>query len=204
MINEESGLSPMHAPSLTRALSRTVGLALLAMSLAAGCAEDASLEETLEGEADVALHADALTTAEVETLRAQVLVEINKARSVSRVCGTKSFAAVPPLRRDVRLDSAAQAHSVDMAANNYFSHTSLDGRSPFDRMRQAGYNFRAAAENIAAGSSTAAGTVQQWIRSAGHCANLMSPSYVDTGIGYGYSPTATYRHYWTQNFGRPL
>jgi len=71
-------------------------------------------------------------------------------------------------------------------------------------MTDAGYNFSAAAENIAAGNATAAATVQQWINSPGHCANLMSATYVDTGIGYGYSATSTYKHYWTQNFAKPL
>jgi uncharacterized protein YkwD len=194
----------MNAPSLTRTLSRAAGFVMLTMSLAVGCAYDANLDDPLEDDTDVAVQSEALTAAEVETLRAQVLVEINKARAVSRVCGTKAFASAPPLRRDSRLDGAAQAHSVDMATRNYFSHYSQDGRTPFDRMRQAGYSYRAAAENIAAGNSTAVATVQQWLNSPGHCANLMSATYVDTGIGYGYSQTSTYKHYWTQKLARPL
>ncbi len=202
----------MYANVTRKSLLCAAGLALVSLTLSTGCgtAEDpelfpepvATLPELTQD--STAASTAALTPSQIETLRAQILVEINKARAVARVCGTKSYAAAPALKRNTKLDTAAQAHSVDMATKNYFSHTSLDGRSPFDRMSAAGYAFSAAAENIAAGNATAAATVQQWIKSSGHCANLMSATYVDTGIGYGYNDKATYKHYWTQNFGKPL
>jgi len=43
--------------------------------------------------------------------------------------------------------------------------------------------------------------VDGWMASPGHCANIMSPSFRATGIGYGFSAAAAYRHYWTQTFG---
>lgn len=58
---------------------------------------------------------------------------------------------VRALTLDPGLTAAAQAHADDMAANNYYSHTSLDGRSPWDRMRDAGVSFGYAAENIGKG-----------------------------------------------------
>lgn len=192
--------------NLTSSLLCAAGLALFSTTLLAGCGNELDPEqfpEPIASEQPATL-VEPLTATDIDTLRAQILTEINKARAVARVCGTQSFRAAPALKRNTKLDTTAQAHSVDMATHNYFSHTSLDGKSPFDRMKAAGYNFSAAAENIAAGNSTAAATVQQWLKSAGHCANLMSATYVDTGIGYGYSATSTYKHYWTQNFGKPL
>ncbi|HRI51080.1 MAG TPA: CAP domain-containing protein [Pseudomonadota bacterium] len=198
----------MNANLTSRSLLRAAGLALFSSTLLVGCGADDALnpEQFPEpiAEEQISTLSEPLTATEIATLRAQILTEINKARAVARVCGTKSFPAAPPLARDSRLDTTAQAHSVDMATKNYFSHTGLDGRSPFQRMTDAGYRYSAAAENIAAGNSTAAATVQQWIKSSGHCANLMSATYIHTGIGYGYSATSTYKHYWTQNFGRPL
>ncbi len=199
----------MNAHVTSKSLFCAAGLALAATAFVAGCgtADDPELfpepVAVTPDEAPAAL-TSALTATDTETLRAQILVEINKARAVARVCGTKSYPAAPPLRRNTKLDSTAQAHSVDMATKNYFNHNSLDGRTPFDRISSTGYNWSAAAENIAAGNSTAAATVQQWITSAGHCANLMSKTYVDTGIGVGYSATAKYKYYWTQNFAKPL
>ena len=198
----------MNANLTSRTLLRAAGLALFSSTLLVGCGADDALDpeqfpEPIASE-PIGNLAEPLTATDVATLRAQILTEINKARSVARVCGTQSFRAAPALKRNTKLDTTAQAHSVDMATYNYFSHTGRDGRSPFKRMTDAGYNFSAAAENIAAGNSTAAATVQQWISSPGHCANLMSATYVDTGIGYGYSATSTYKHYWTQNFAKPL
>jgi len=199
--------------AVTRSVLCVSGLALFSTMVLAGCGSEADQElfpepiaETLSAEEAPrsVSRAAALTTAQVDTLRSQILAEINKARAVPRRCGTRSFAAAPPLKRDTRVDTAAQSHSVDMAAKNYFSHTGLDGKSPFDRIEDAGYSFSTAAENIAAGNATAAGTVQQWLGSAGHCANLMSPSFIHTGIGYGYNEKSTYKHYWTQVFGKPL
>ena len=43
-----------------------------------------------------------------------------------------------PLRCDPEMSTVARAHSADMCERDYFDHTSLDGRSPFDRMRDAG------------------------------------------------------------------
>ncbi|MCA9524575.1 MAG: CAP domain-containing protein, partial [Myxococcales bacterium] len=74
--------------------------------------------------------------------------------------------------------------SADMVAQNYFSHTSKDGRSPAQRMKDAGAtNLGAWGENIAAGSSTAEAVMQQWLNSSGHCQNLMNRSFAFIGIG---------------------
>ena len=47
-------------------------------------------------------------------------------------------------------------------------------------------------ENIAAGNGTAAATVQQWMDSDGHCANIMNKNYRFLGVGYYYDAAAKY------------
>ncbi len=106
-----------------------------------------------------------------------------------------------PLTVDARLTSAAQAHTEDMATNNYFSHDSQDGRSPFDRMTAAGYRFSTAGENIAMGYRTASDVMNGWMNSAGHRANILNCSFTDIGIGYAVATDGS--PYWTQDFGRP-
>ncbi len=136
------------------------------------------------------------------TLEQQVLVETNKRRAAGASCGTKgSFGPAGPLVMQSQLQTSARKHSKDMATNNYFSHTNLAGLSPFDRMRAEGYKGGTMGENIAAGNATALATVEQWMKSDGHCANIMNKSYTQLGVGYWYSATSTYKHYWTQNFG---
>lgn len=127
---------------------------------------------------------------------------VNDARAVARTCGTTNYEAAPALTVNPPLILSARGHSQDMATNGHFSHTGLDGSLPWDRMRAVGYNWRAAGENIAAGQPTAKAVVTAWLNSPGHCSNIMSDGFTETGVGYAYSATSPYGHYWTQNLGR--
>ena len=113
----------------------------------------------------------------------------------------RTKAGCKSLKSNADLKSAAQKHSADMAKQDYFSHTGKDGRSPFDRMADAGYSFTAAAENIAAGQRTPADVVKGWMNSEGHKANILNCTY--TEIGVGYAKGGSYGTYWTQDFGKP-
>lgn len=104
-----------------------------------------------------------------------------------------------PVSADAALQSAAQGHSDDMAANNYFSHTSPDGSTFADRIRAAGYRGGAIAENIAAGQTSAKAVMDAWMASPGHRANILSCTFRD--IGVGYATGGSYGTYWTQTFG---
>lgn len=105
----------------------------------------------------------------------------------------------PALRVDARLATAARLHSEDMARQDYFSHTSLDGRSPWDRIAAQGYTG-ASGENIAAGYRTAAAVMTGWMNSSGHRANILNCTSRAIGVGIGYG--GSYGIYWTQTFGR--
>ena len=93
---------------------------------------------------------------------------------------------------------AARGHSTEMQKLKYFSHTSpVKGRtSPSDRARLAGWGG-GVSENIARGSSSAQGSVNQWIHSSGHHRNILGRGWGNLGVGL--SPQ---NWYWTQNFGR--
>jgi hypothetical protein len=107
-----------------------------------------------------------------------------------------------PLAHDYSLAAAARDHSEDMGVQNYFSHTSLDGRTPGDRIMAAGYSYSSYGENIAAGQSTPESVINSWMSSDGHRANILNPNFCDIGVGYAYVADSTYHHYWTQDFGR--
>ncbi len=113
-----------------------------------------------------------------------------------------------PLKIDQQLTDAAESHSQDMAKQDFFSHYGLDGSTPFDRMVDAGYSYRAAGENIAAGFVTPESVVEAWMGSQGHRANILSNNFSEIGIGYYYLPNdfgeVNYYHYWTVNFGTPM
>ena len=106
------------------------------------------------------------------------------------------------LNCDDRLVLAARNHSEDMVENNYFSHTSLDGRQFFTRITNAGYLWSNAGENIAAGYGTPQAVMNGWMNSSGHRANILDSTFCDLGVGYAYGASTTYGDYWTQDFGR--
>lgn len=125
----------------------------------------------------------------------------NKARGTARTCGTKRMGKVPALTWNTALATAAKGHSSDMATHDFFSHDSSDGTSFSTRITRAGYAWRSVGENIAAGYPTAATVVAGWLKSPGHCENIMSAGF--TQIGIGRATGGSYGSYWTQDFGRP-
>lgn len=132
----------------------------------------------------------------------QVLVLINQQRAAGATCGTTPYPAVGALYMNANLRIAAQNHSFDMATQNYFSHTSLDGRTFDQRIFNAGYSGAyPLGENIAAGQTTPASVVSAWMQSPGHCTNIMNGGFHSVGVGYGFNASSTYGHYWTLDFG---
>ncbi len=107
-----------------------------------------------------------------------------------------------PLSYSEELTVAARRHSQDMGDQNYFSHTSLDGREFYERIADAGYDYRSCGENIAAGYASPEAVVEGWMNSDGHRANILDPDYCDIGVGYAAVGGSQYYHYWTQDFGR--
>lgn len=135
-------------------------------------------------------------------LEEQVLEIVNEHRAAGADCGSEgSFGPTQPLTMNPNLRCAARVHSLDMVENDYFAHNSPDGSSPGERIEAAEYSFSTWGENIAGGSADAAGTMDQWMGSPGHCKNIMSPNF--TEIGVGYAPGGQYGHTWTQVFGAP-
>lgn len=117
----------------------------------------------------------------------------------------RAEAGLPALRFDPALSAAADKHSRDMAEKNYFSHTQPDGDTLGDRVRDEGYNYGRAGENIAAGYRTPEDVVEGWMNSSGHRANILNANFEEIGVGYhGDAGADTYTHYWTQVFGTEL
>ena len=145
----------------------------------------------------------AAATCGLPDFQAALLARINQYRAAGASCRTAgSYAAAAPLLWNASLQQAAAGHSQDMAANNYFSHTSRDGRSMVDRVNATGYGWLTLGENIAAGYPTVDAVVDGWMASDGHCANMMSPNFREVGLACVANPASTYRTYWTMNAGK--
>ena len=87
------------------------------------------------------------------------------------------------LHLNTALNQAAQAKAADMAANNYWAHTSPTGKTPWTFIAAANYSYDTAGENLAYGFSTSSETISGWMNSPGHRANILNATYVDVGFG---------------------
>jgi uncharacterized protein YkwD len=129
---------------------------------------------------------------------------VNTARAAARSCGNENFSATAPLKWNDKLFSASAAHSLDMAQHNYFAHNSQDGTTFDKRIDSTGYAWSKAGENIAAGQSTVSAVIDGWLKSPGHCRNIMSPSYKDMGVAcVKGAANSAYPTYWTMDLAAP-
>ena len=81
------------------------------------------------------------------------------------------------------LNQAAQAKANDMASRDYWSHNTPDGQTPWTFITATGYSYQTAGENLAYGFTTAAATVDGWMNSPGHRANILNVAYREVGFG---------------------
>ncbi len=117
---------------------------------------------------------------------------------VALVNAERATAGCGPVASDAGLAGVARAHSADMRDRGYFSHTTPEGLSPWDRAAAAGVSG-ASAENIAQGYGDAASVMAGWMDSPGHRANILDCSNTRLGVGVAQGPGGPW---WTQLFGR--
>jgi uncharacterized protein YkwD len=144
-------------------------------------------------------------TCNISDFAATALARINQVRAAGANCHTDGvFPPAAALSWNVKLTDAAGAHSADMAAKNYFSHTSTDGRTLGERVNATGYAWNALGENIAAGYVGIDIVMDGWVASDAHCANLMNPNFTEVGLACVPGTSgSTYSTYWTMDLGRP-
>lgn len=113
-----------------------------------------------------------------------------------------------PLIWNNQLAYAARYHALDMATDNYFNHDSYDLKGgnlvmvckTFDRIAKFYTEGYLGAENISAGRSSGAATVDGWMNSPGHKKNILNPNAKYVGIGYYQKQGSDYTHYYVQCF----
>ncbi|AYC30785.1 hypothetical protein D3873_05985 [Paenisporosarcina cavernae] len=99
------------------------------------------------------------------------------------------------LKIDSSLMATAEAKSLDMSTNSYFSHTSPNLGSPFDQMKAKNISYKTAGENIAMGQRSPQEVVDAWMKSPGHRANILNSKFTHIGVGFVEKGS-----YWTQQF----
>ena len=99
---------------------------------------------------------------------------------------------------DSQVRNTARKHSLDMAEQDYFSHTNLEGQSPFDRMEEDQVAFQTAGENLAYGQLSSIFAHEGLMNSKGHRENILQSHYEHLGVGVAFNDKA--QPYYTENF----
>jgi uncharacterized protein YkwD len=170
----------------------------------------AAFAVALPASADAATDVTATASARMMP-SAQNLPQVN--RTILRLVNhERRIRGLHRLHRDRRLERAATKFSRVMVFNDFFSHVSPGGSTVLSRVKATGYLHGArgwtVGENIAFGTghyATPAETVDAWMHSPGHRANILHPGFKEIGIGIalgapGYEGGATY----TTDFGTRL
>lgn len=103
----------------------------------------------------------------------ELLTDTNEARA---------NASLPDLKISEALSQAAFLKAKDMLAYNYWAHTSPSGVTPWKWLADTGYNYDVAGENLAKNYPTAEATVDAWMASQSHRANILNGKYEDIGF----------------------
>ncbi|MGN0613357.1 MAG: CAP domain-containing protein [Porcipelethomonas sp.] len=120
---------------------------------------------------------------------AEILSLVNKERAA---------VGAAPLELNQTMCDAAMVRAMEIS--EVFSHTRPDGTDCFTIFDDYGLSWNYVGENIAAGNSTSEGTMNQWVNSSGHYANIISGNFTEIGVGYVYVPGTQYGYYWVQLF----
>jgi uncharacterized protein YkwD len=122
------------------------------------------------------------------SLDVQILGGINAARAQR---------GLARLRLSLRLRSAADAHSSEMARRGFFSHDSADGSSPWKRLARfypsAGYKRWQVGETLLWYSPgvDASSAVHDWLTSPEHRAILLAPAFREVGVSALHATAAS-------------
>lgn len=128
--------------------------------------------------------------------QSQILNLVNEARASGVRCGNSNKPSVDQLNWNDAMAKAALDHSNDMETNDYFSHTGLDGSKFDERAKDAGYTGNPVGENIAIGYSSEEAVMNGWLKSTGHCNNIMNERATEIGIARSDDG-----RYWTMVLG---
>ncbi len=108
-----------------------------------------------------------------------------------------------PLTVNPKLADVAQAHSLDMACNNFLLHSGSDGLWIGDRLKNAGYTNPYYLELLAIGLPQDA--MNQWHndRDKNQWNSVITSRVTEIGVGYAFSNFSAYGGYWTVDMGGP-
>lgn len=110
-----------------------------------------------------------------------VLAEISNQELLDLINQERVDNGLPVLQINSQLNLAASKKAEHMFKNDYWAHNSPDGITPWSFIKESGYDYVYAGENLARGFNNSNDAVNAWMASADHKANILSPNYNDVG-----------------------
>lgn len=86
------------------------------------------------------------------------------------------------LSQNPQLTQAAMAKASDMFLQDYWAHVSPTGVQPWKFIKDTGYVYRHAGENLARDFSNTPDVLNAWLASPTHKDNLLNGNYTDIGV----------------------
>lgn len=119
-------------------------------------------------------------------LKTDFLASVLPGALVALINQDRASAGLDGVVEDSLLSLAAQAVANDMATNGYFSHTSPDGKTPWDWLDAAGYRYSYAGQNLAINFVDSEAVQSAWMSSPEHRANIIKSQYTRVGFGVAH------------------
>lgn len=91
-------------------------------------------------------------------------------------------AGLKPLSYNEKLADAARRKAANMYSENYWSHNSPSGKSPWVWFNDAGYQYTFAGENLAKDFGDISRLMSAWMASPTHKDNIVSVKYSEIGV----------------------
>ena len=122
---------------------------------------------------------------------------VNDTRLAGCNCGTTKMPPVAGVTWNANLTLAAITQSKYMLSINKMQHESADGTSVGNRVTATGYIWKVVGENIASGQTSELQVFNDWLKSEGHCKNMMNANFKEMGAARSGT-------FWTQVFAAKM
>ncbi len=140
--------------------------------------------------------ADYVETAWEEEIEAPAVVAIplhrQEAGMLEAINARRQEAGLPPVFPDDRLTDIARLRSQDMAARNYFSHTTPEGTTAISLLKGLGLPYTVAGEILGRTNGPEDQSVDLiisgFLNSPRHRNQVLNPRYTEAGLGYAIGP----------------
>jgi uncharacterized protein YkwD len=107
---------------------------------------------------------------------------ISAAQVLEQTNNERTKAGLPALTTNTKLNQAALAKASHMFQHDYWAHIAPDGTTPWVFIKNAGYSYSVAGENLARDFGDTGAMVQAWMNSPTHKENIVRSKYTETGI----------------------